>query len=154
MRTLARSAVVPALAIPLVLAVGLPGAAAAPFACPRTGGDLVFAGEAKLNSLDQHTSNTISTRNVAMNIFESLMTRDETNQPIPELAESVEEAPDHLTYTFKLRQGIKFHNGKDLTTADVVASFDRYGNIGYDRATFTNVEKWEAPDKFTFVIRM
>jgi peptide/nickel transport system substrate-binding protein len=139
----------------LVGVVGFGGPAlAAPFACPKKGGDLVFAGEAKVNSLDQHTSNTISTRNVAMNIYETLMTRDETNQPIPELAESVAESPDHLTYTFKIRQGIKFHNGKDLTTDDVVASFDRYGKVGYDRATFTNVDKWEAPDKFTFVIRM
>src|SRR5882757_7888617 len=137
-----------------VLGLAAAPALAAPFACPKKGGDLVFAGEAKVNSLDQHTSNTISTRNVAMNIYETLMTRDETNQPIPELAESVAESPDHLTYTFKIRQGIKFHNGKDLTTDDVVASFDRYGKVGYDRATFTNVDKWEAPDKFTFVIRM
>jgi peptide/nickel transport system substrate-binding protein len=129
-------------------------AQAAPFSCPKKGGDLVFAGEAKINSLDQHTSNTISTRNVAMNIYESLMTRDETNNPIPELAESVTEAPDRMSYTFKIRQGIKFHNGKDMTTDDIVASFDRYGKIGYERATFGNVEKWEAPDKYTFIIKM
>src|SRR5262249_12673861 len=80
--------------------------------------------------------------------------RDETNTPIPELAESVVESPDHLTYTFRLRAGIRFHNGKELTTEDVVASFDRYAKVGYDRATLTNVEKWEAPDRTTFVIRM
>jgi hypothetical protein len=38
-------------------------------------------------SLDQHVSSTISTRNIAMNVFESLMTRDENMAPMPELAE-------------------------------------------------------------------
>jgi peptide/nickel transport system substrate-binding protein len=128
--------------------------ALAKFECGRKGGDLVFAGEAKINGLDQHTSSTISTRNVTMNMFEALMTRDEQNNPITDLAESVEEAPDKLAYTFKLRQGIKFHNGKDLTTDDVVASWDRYKKIGYERGMLDNVERWEAPDKFTFVVRM
>src|SRR4051812_16552518 len=91
-------------------AIVFAGPALARFECAKKGGDLVFAGEAKINGLDQHVSSTISTRNVAMNMFESLMTRDEQNNPITELAESVEEAPDKLTYTFKLRQGIKFHN--------------------------------------------
>src|SRR5271155_2803089 len=72
-------------------------ALAAHFECGKKGGDLVFAGEAKLNSLDMMASNTISTRNVAMNIYESLMTRDETNQPILELAAAMTESPDHLT---------------------------------------------------------
>ncbi|MCC7048406.1 MAG: ABC transporter substrate-binding protein [Alphaproteobacteria bacterium] len=140
------------------LAVGLLGLAApalaAPFTCPKKGGDLVFAGEAKVNSLDQYASNTISTRNLAMNIYEALMTRDEKNEPITDLAETMEESADKLTYTFKLRQGIKFHNGKDMTSADVVASFNRYNKLGIERSNLVNVEKWEAPDKYTFVIRM
>jgi len=57
------------------------------------GGDLVFAAEPKVNSLDMYTSNAISTRNVAMNIYETLMTRDE-KQPILELAESMVASPD------------------------------------------------------------
>jgi peptide/nickel transport system substrate-binding protein len=137
-----------------VLGVLAAPALAAKFECPKKGGDLVFAGEAKINSLDQYTSNTISTRNVAMNIYESLMTRDEKNDPILELADSMTESPDHLTYTFKLRQGVKFHNGKPMTSADVVASFDRYSKIALERSTFDDVAKWEAPDKDTFVITM
>src|SRR5262249_3205011 len=78
----------------------------------------------------------------------------ETNNPIVELADSMTEAPDKMSYTFKIRQGIKFHNGKDMTTDDIMASFDRYSKIGYERSTLDNVEKWEAPDKFTFVIKM
>jgi hypothetical protein len=79
-------------------------ALAARFECPKKGGDLVFGGEAKVNSLDQYASNAISTRNVAMNLYESLMTRDEKNEPILELADAMTESPDHLSYTFTLRQ--------------------------------------------------
>src|SRR5580658_8438756 len=105
------------------LAVLAVPAQAAPFKCPHVGGTFTFGQEANVNSLDEMGSSTISTRNIAMNIFESLMTRDENTAPIPELADSVTEEPDHMSYTFKLRQGVKFHNGKPLTTADVVASF-------------------------------
>jgi peptide/nickel transport system substrate-binding protein len=127
---------------------------AAPFTCPTRGGDLVFGQEANVNSLDQMTSSTISTRNIAMNIYETLVTRDENNKPIPELAESMQEAPDGMSYTFKLRQGITFHNGKALTSADVAASFDRYNRIGLQRSTLDNVARWETPDPQTFIIRM
>lgn len=136
------------------LLIGASPVLAQQFTCPKVGGNAVFAQEAKVNSLDQHTSSTISTRNVAMNMFEALMTRDENMNPIPELAQEVIEAPDAMSYTFKLRQGIKFHNGKVMTTDDVVASFDRYKKFGIDRGILDVVEKWEAPDAHTFVIRM
>ena len=142
--------------IGLVVAVALAAfsAQAEPFKCPHTGGDFVFALETNVNSLDQMTSSSISTRNVAMNIFEALMTRDENNHPILELAASMHEAPDHLTYAFRLRQGVHFHDGKALTSADVVASFDRYAKMGIQRSTLGNVDHWDAPDAATFVIHM
>ena len=129
-------------------------AQAEPFKCPHVGGNFVFGQEANINTLDQMTSSTISTRNIAMNIYESLMTRDENNHPILELAASMDESPDHLTYTFKLRQGVHFHNGKLMTSADVVASFDRYAKVGNQRSTLDNVDRWDAPDAATFVIHM
>ena len=129
-------------------------AGAAPFACPRVGGTMTFGQEANVNSLDQMTSNTISTRNIAMNVFETLMTRDENNNPILDLADSMVEAPDHMSFTFKLRPGVKFHNGKALTSADVAASFDRYAKVGLDRQMLDAVAGWDAPDAATFVIRM
>ncbi len=129
-------------------------AAAQAFQCGRRGGNLVFAQEAKANSLDQHVSSTISTRNIAMNVFESLMTRDENMAPMPELAAEVIESADKLVYTFKLRQGIKFHNGKELTSADVDASFKRYMRVGNDRGMFSIVDKFEATDKYTYVMRL
>jgi peptide/nickel transport system substrate-binding protein len=136
-----------------VAAAALP-ASAEPFKCPHVGGNFVFGQEANVNGLDQMTSPTISTRNIAMNLFESLMTRDENFSPILELADAMTESPDHLTYTFKLRRGIRFHNGKTMTSADVVASFDRYAKVGLSRSTLGNVDRWDAPDKDTFVTHM
>ena len=49
-------------------------------------------------------------------------------------------SPDGLTYTFKLRQGIKFHNGKEMTSEDVVASLTRWGKQSiYGKALFAQV---------------
>ncbi len=127
---------------------------AAQFKCPRVGGEFKFGQEANVNSLDQMTSSTISTRNIAMNMFEALMTRDENTAPIPELAASVAVSADGMSYTFKLREGVKFHNGKAMTSADVIASYDRYNKMGILRSMFGNVAGWEAPDAGTFVIRM
>ncbi len=141
-----------ALAAGAVLAIA--PARAEPFKCPHAGGDFVFGQEANIDTLDQMTSSAISTRNIAMNIYESLMTRDENNHPILELAAAMDEAPDHLTYTFKLRQGIRFHNGKPMTSADVAASFDRYAKVGNQRSTLDNVDRWDTPDAVTFAIHM
>ena len=139
-------------------AIGVLGAAgpamAERFVCPKTGGTFTFGQEANVNSLDQMTSNTISTRNIAMNIFEALTTRDENNNPILDLAESLTEAPDHMSFTFKLRPGVKFHNGKPMTSADVAASWDRYKKVGLDRQVFDAVDGWDTPDAMTFVVRM
>ncbi len=143
---------------PVGVVVGLtccnPLARAEAFKCPHVGGDLVFAQEASPDTLDQMTSPTISTRNIAMNIYESLMTRDENNHPILELAEAMIESPDHRTYTFKLRRGVHFHNAKLMTSADVMASFDRYAKVGFQRGTLSNVASWDAPDPGTFVLHM
>ena len=72
------------------LALGAAPALADTFKCPHVGGDFTFGQEANINSLDQMTSATISTRNIAMNMFEALMTRDENFNPIPDLADSAD----------------------------------------------------------------
>ena len=59
-----------------------------------------------------------------------------------------------MTYTFKLRQGVHFQNGKPMTSADVAASFDRYAKVGLERSMLANVDHWEATDPDTFVIHM
>jgi peptide/nickel transport system substrate-binding protein len=70
------------------------------------------------------------------------------------LADSPQELPDHIADTFKLPMGTKFHNGKQITSTDVVASFDHYKKIGYERSMLDNAANWDAPDRVTFVIDM
>lgn len=133
---------------------GLAAAAALPAAAQRRGGDVVFAQEATVPTLDMHLSTSIATRNVAMNMYEMLVSRNESNAPAPDLAEAWEESADGLTYTFRLRQGVKFHNGKDMTSADVLASWQRYARMGIQRRVLGDLERMEAPDAATFVVRL
>jgi peptide/nickel transport system substrate-binding protein len=113
-----------------------------------------FGQEATPPTLDPHFSSSIATRNVAMHIFEQLVTRGESNDVIPELAESWKVSADGLTYTFKVRQGIKFHNGKTLTAADVKASYERYKRMGLAKVTLQSVASMAAPDASTFVVTL
>ena len=64
------------------------------------------------------------------------------------LAESCSESPDGLTYEFKLRRGLKFHNGDPLTTEDVKFSFERYKGAGH-RALQERVRQVEILDPVT-----
>ena len=149
-RTIASRAVLGGLAATLMAGTALAQASQ----CGRKGGDLTFALEARVPGLDQHASNSSATRNVAMNMFETLVTRDENMIPVLELAESMDQSADGLTYTFKLREGVTFHNGKAMTSADVAASFQRYSKIGVDRSILEPVDKWETPDANTFVLKL
>ena len=58
-------------------------------------------------------------------LYDGLLSHDDDGNIIPALAESWEHSDDYLTWTFHLRQDVKFANGKDLTSADVVATFNR-----------------------------
>ncbi|MBI1776922.1 MAG: ABC transporter substrate-binding protein [Proteobacteria bacterium] len=121
----------------------------------ETGGSiLVFAAEAQPPTLDMHFSTAVATRNIALHMFEQLVTRDESNRPIPELAQSWETSPDGLVYRFALRRGIQFHNGKELTSADVLASFRRFQRIGLARSLLNPVAAMEAPDPDSFVLTL
>ncbi len=127
---------------------------AAAFSCPTTTDKFTFAQVAQIPGLDPHFSSAISTRNIAMNIFEMLITRDENNAVIPQLAESFEESADGMAYTFKIRDGVVFHNGQVMTSADVLASMQRYQRVGTSSSVFKNVADMTAPDAKTVVITM
>src|SRR5437879_12231284 len=83
-------------------------------------------------------------------IYEGLYNHYSNNRPIPMLAESHTVSKDGLVYTFKLRQGVKFHNGKEMTSEDVVVSLARWGKQSvYGKALFAQVAEWKALDKYT-----
>jgi peptide/nickel transport system substrate-binding protein len=145
------AALVTALSLGLVSLAGLADPVSA---APKRGGDMVFAQEAQVPNLDMHFSSAIATRNIAMHMYECLLTRDESNAPIAELAERWTASPDGLTYTFPLRKGVLFHNGKEMTSADVLASFERYQKVGVDRKMLEHVAAMTAPEKYTFQLKL
>ena len=104
--------------------------AVGPAQAQKKGGDVVIGMVAAPPSLDPHATSAQVARNVNLHIFETLYARDEGARPVPDLAEGVTVSADGLTYVFKLRTGVKFHNGKDMTSADVVASLERYRKAG------------------------
>ena len=128
--------------------------AAEPFKCGRIGGDFTYGLEANVAGLDMMANSAVSVRNIAMNTYETLVTRDENMKPLLQLALSAEPSQDNHVYTFKLRQGVHFHNGKLMTSADVRASFERYGKVGIDRSILAPVDHYDTPDASTFVITL
>lgn len=66
------------------------------------------------------------TQMIAGNIYESLLRYDEKLEPMPSLAKSWEISPDQKTYTFKLQENVKWHDGKPFTADDVVFSLDKF----------------------------
>ena len=96
------------------------------------------------------------TQMVAGNIYEGLVRVTEKLEPVPALAESWKMSDDGLTYTFKLKKGVKWHDGKPFTSADVVFSVDVFlrktharlrGNLGV-------VDTITAPDANTVVFKL
>ena len=93
---------------------------------PRTGGRLRIAATGQPSGLDMHLFNTRSVTLMAWNMYEALFTFDADYATVPMLAEGIEISEDGLTNTITLRQGVPFHNGDEMTAADVVASFERW----------------------------
>lgn len=116
-------------------------------------GHLIFGQEAAPLILDPQYTTAAATRNIAMHVFEMLVTRDENNAVINGLADDRTASADGLVYTFKIRTGVRFHDGRELTSADVLASFERYRRLRLGNA-LEPVEAMEAPDPATFVIRL
>ncbi len=95
----------------------------------RYGGTLNVALTSDPPTLDIHQTTADIVALVTWHIYEPLFTWSEDFELIPELSETHEVSDDGLTETVTLRQGVTFHNGEDLTSADVVASFERWSNM-------------------------
>lgn len=91
---------------------------------------------------------------IAGNVFETLYTLNADYEPTPMLAESMEASEDGKTYTFKLREGVKFHNGKEMTSEDVVASMNRWLEASSRAKSLLAGAKFEAADPYTVVLNL
>ena len=125
---------------------------------PKTGGSITIAVSQDLDqSLDPHTSTSAAKREIFFNIFEGLVKADPDGNFVPALAESYEISEDATVFTFKLRQGVKFHNGSVMTADDVVYTLDkcRGAETGVPLlSAYSQIESVTAPDENTVEIKL
>lgn len=125
-------------------------------ASPVRGGVLNVAVAPEPTLLTSAFITTMNIGQVSSKVLEGLVSYDLNLQPVPALATSWKVAPDGLTVTFKLRENVKWHDGKDFTAADVEYTLLNVWKIlhPFGRAAFANVDKVETPDRHTVVIRL
>lgn len=92
---------------------------------PADGNSVTVGIAQDLDSLDPHKAVNAGTSEVLFNIFEGLMKASPDGGVIPAVASDYEMSDDGLTYTFTLREGVKFHNGNEVTLEDVLYSLER-----------------------------
>ncbi|HEY2989506.1 MAG TPA: ABC transporter substrate-binding protein [Candidatus Binatia bacterium] len=155
------SAVMAAAVFSLALLFSLP-AGAAQVEKPRTGGELVFAVGGTPPSFDGHRETTFAMLHPLAPHYSTLLRFDPQGYPkiIGDVAEDKWTiSKDGLTYTFKIRKGIKFHDGTDLTSRDVKATYDKIifppeGVASARQASYSVVKKIDAPDPSTVVFEL
>ena len=117
---------------------------------------LVFAMNTDVQSMDPQIQNDTTSEQVVKMLYNTLLKFQDDGTVVGDLAESWSVSEDKLTWTFNLKQGVKFHNGKELTSADVKATFDRALNAEAGGLRTTEIIKMftavEAPDPYTVTI--
>lgn len=110
-----------------------------------------------LDSLVPSLSQGAGTQEILFNIYEGLIKPDSDGNLIPAVASDYTMSEDGLTYTFTLRDGIKFHNGNPVTVADVKYSIDTCAGLNGGEpviSAFSNIESVETPDEQTIIITL
>ena len=121
----------------------------------RRGGTLRIANIGEPPTLDPSATTVGITGNIGTAIFETPFAFDASWRPQPMLVESHAMSADGRTHTFRLRRGVLFHNGNEMSADDVVASLVRWGKVGSRGAVvFQQVEGVTAQDRYTVVMRL
>lgn len=128
---------------------------------PQRGGVLRVAIAGDAPSLDMHQEQTFMVTIPLSPVYNTLVMFDPHAYPqvIGDLATSWTASPDGLTYTFQLHQGVKFHDGSPLTSADVQASWQKIvfppeGVLSPRKTFYQMVKRIEAPDPSTVVFQL
>ncbi len=144
----------------LLLALALPASAQEK---PRSGGELVFVVPSEPPAYDAHQEETFGVIHPMAPHYNTLLRVDPFDKtgtkPVGDLAESWTISKDGRVYTFKLHKGVKFHDGAEMTSKDVKASYDKIlnpprGIKSLRRTAYNSVESVEAPDPYTIRFRL
>ncbi|MFN2200004.1 MAG: ABC transporter substrate-binding protein [Caldilineaceae bacterium] len=133
------------------------GEAAAPAESTTAGGTMVWMGHQEVTGLSPADTGPTVQYVLVQNIQDPLVYYNEFVELELVLAESYEVAEDGLTYTFKLNQGVPFHDGKEFTSADVKYTYDFYRdpeNASAIIGDFEGIGSIETPDDYTVVVHM
>jgi len=130
---------------------------------PRHGGELVFVVPSEPPSYDAHQEETFGVIHPMAPHYNTLLRVDPNDRtgtkPVGDIAESWTVSKDGLTYTFKIRRGVKFHDGSELTAKDVKASYDKIlkppaGVKSLRKEAYESIASVDAPDATTFVVKL
>ena len=116
---------------------------------------LKFVPEADLRILDPIATTAYITRNYAYMVYDTLFSVNEKFEVQPQMVEKWSLSDDKLTYTFTLRDGLKFHDGAAVKSVDCIASIERWAKrdaLGQRLAEMT--EKWTVVDDKTFTLKL
>lgn len=128
----------------------------------KQGGILKFAVVAEPPTTDCHATNTFAMVHPVAPQYSTLLKYVGPHDKMEiagDLAESWEMAPDGKSYTFKLRKGVKFHDGSPFSSADIKASYERIinpseGVISQRKAVHQDIGQIDTPDEHTVIFKM
>lgn len=147
-------------ASPAATAAAASAAQSAAAAAPRKGGTLRVGIASNIPDFDAQQSVSYLTQHPTAPFYNMLIQSDDQMKGVvPDLAESWTISPDGKTYTFKLRQGVKFHNGDVLTSADIQYSLQRMinpptGILSPRKANLANIKSIDTPDANTVILHL
>lgn len=128
---------------------------------PKKGGTLVYAVLGDAPTIDCHAATSFASMHYLAAHYSLLVKIDpaDTSRVLPDVAQSWSVSDDKLAYTFKLRDGIVFHDGSPLTSKDVKASFDRIRNpstgvVSVRQSVYARIADIETPDPLTVVFKL
>lgn len=121
---------------------------------PAAGGDIVIALGSEPTSLDPHLVDDGGERAINDNVYETLLARTPEGDLVPGLAAEMPTQVDDVTWQFKLRDGVTFHNGEAFNAASVVGTIERMGRLIADGVTdndgfYSIITGAEAVDEMT-----
>ena len=121
----------------------------------KAGGTLQWGGAVPVQGLDPHLDSSAASKRVLENIYEELVQLQPDYSLKPHLAKSLKKKEKNTLLSMKLRKGVTFHDGTEMTSKDVLASYERVANGNFLASSFFEfVESMKAPSKYTFEVKL